>query len=103
MVVEKQNTDAKFWPRLQKQPGKLSFVKTDFSKYKDEDEDDDEPAVDPQAGMNAQLAQMMSGMPGMGGMSGMGGMPGMGGMDPAMLEKVMANSKTDVNTTNLGG
>lgn len=70
----------KYWPRLQKAPGKLAFVKTDFSKYKDEDEDD-EPENN-QQDMNAQLAQMMA-------MQGQGGMPG---MSPDIM-KMMADAK----------
>jgi len=60
------------------------FVKTDFSKWVDEDEQDGEPLkdddMDPMGGMG--------GMPGMGGMGGMPGMGGMGGMGDMDLERV---------------
>lgn len=50
---------APFWPRVYAGEQKLAWIKTDFSKYKDEDEDDEEVNAD---------------MPDMGGMGGMGNM-----------------------------
>jgi hypothetical protein len=79
LSVEKETTGAKFWPRLQKSAGKLSFVKTDFSKYVDEDEDDEapfNPYANPQASLNEEMMKMMGGM---------GGMPG---MNPDLLKKL---------------
>ena len=52
------------------------YVKTDFGKWVDEDEQDGEP-VKPEEDMDP-----------MGGMGGMGGMPGMGGMGGMDLEQV---------------
>ena len=66
-VIKKQEPEAPYWPRLLKQSGKQHWLKTDFSKWKDEDEDDDVNVDAPFGGMD---------MAGMGGMGGMGGMPG---------------------------
>jgi len=63
-----------YWPRLTKQKARLHWLKTDFEKWVDEDEQEAKEE-DPMAGMGG-----MPGMPGMPGMGGMGGMPGMGGM-----------------------
>eukprot|EP01134_Creolimax_fragrantissima_P004562 CFRG4562T1 len=103
--------EGEFWPRLIK-TGKLHFVKTDFKKWIDEDEED-EP-IDMDGGMGGMPGMGgppgmggMGGMPGMGGMGGMGGMPGMGGMGgmPGMegmdmskmadLQKMMAQMQAD--------
>ncbi|KAJ3275333.1 hypothetical protein HDV01_000625 [Terramyces sp. JEL0728] len=94
LAFEKSNKDTKFWNRLQKGSGKLAFVKTDFSKYQDSDEDEEETPDqmggmnDPMGGMNAQLAQMMGGMGGAGGFNPdmlkmMGGAQGGAGLAPA--------------------
>lgn len=87
MTLVKADLNTEYWPRLSKDK-KVSFIKTDFSKWVDEDEQDGEvlEKEDDDMGMGG-----MPGMPGMGGMGGMpgmeglggmgGGMPGMGGMD----------------------
>jgi len=73
------------------------FVKTDFGKWVDEDEQDGEPVkpdedMDPMGGMGGMGGMPgmggMGGMPGMGGMGGMPGMGGMGGMGGMDLEQV---------------
>jgi len=75
-----------YWPRLTKEKVRLHWLKVDFDKWKDEDDDeDDKPADYDMPGMEG-----MGGMPGMGGgpggfdmeamMKQMGGMEGMGGM-----------------------
>lgn len=58
---------------------KNAFLKTDFSKWVDEDEQDEAPADVPDD-MDMGGMGGMGGMPGMGGMGGMPGMGGMGGM-----------------------
>lgn len=92
-VIRKAKAQEEYWPRLTKEKKKYFFIKTDFDKWVDEDEQEDEAADNGDdfdlGGGNpmANLAGMggmagMPGMPGMGGMGGMGmpGMPGMGGM-----------------------
>lgn len=95
LVLQKKELKAEFWPRLSKEKAKLHYLKTDFDKWVDEDEQDGGDDVD-LGGMNpfggAGGGGMPPGMGGMGGggdlasmMQGMGGMGGMGGM-PGMPE-----------------
>lgn len=42
LVLRKKEPKAEFWPRLTKEKVKTPFVKTDFSKWVDEDEQDGE-------------------------------------------------------------
>ncbi|KAF9258614.1 HSP20-like chaperone [Marasmius fiardii PR-910] len=70
LVLRKKELKEEYWPRLTKEKVKNAFVKTDFSKWVDEDEQNGEPAA---------VEDDMDPM-GMGGMGGMGGMPGLGGM-----------------------
>jgi hypothetical protein len=67
-VLRKKEKKIEYWPRLTKEKVKTPFIKTDFSKWVDEDEQDGAPAADDDFDMG-----------GMGGMGGMG--DGMGGMD----------------------
>lgn len=41
-ILRKKNLNAEYWPRLTKEKVKLHFLKTDFDKWRDEDEQDDE-------------------------------------------------------------
>ncbi|KAI9828098.1 MAG: hypothetical protein M1832_003625 [Thelocarpon impressellum] len=76
LVLRKKELKEDYWPRLLKDSKKVHFLKTDFDKWVDEDEQDEvADEVDPTGGMGG-----MPGMPGMGGMGGMGGMPGMEGL-----------------------
>ncbi|KAF8887773.1 HSP20-like chaperone [Infundibulicybe gibba] len=80
LTLRKKEKKTEYWPRLTKEKVKNAFLKTDFSKWVDEDEQDGaekdvEEDMDPMGGMGG-----MGGMPGMGGMGGMPGMGGMGGM-----------------------
>jgi len=80
-IVLAKDTES-FWPRLTKSQQKHHWLKVDFNKWKDEDDDsDDDSRPDKMGGMGGM------GMPGMGGM----GMPGMGGenMDFAEMMKNM--------------
>lgn len=86
MVLQKKELNAEFWPRLLKDKAKVHFLKTDFDKWVDEDEQDAVPEDD-------DYMSRMGGMGGMGGDGGFGGidfsklggagggMPGMGGDD----------------------
>ncbi|KAJ2986192.1 hypothetical protein NUW58_g5143 [Xylaria curta] len=64
--LRKKDLKEEYWPRLLKDSAKVQFVKTDFDKWVDEDEQNEAPEDD------------LSQFGGMGGMPGMGG--GMGGM-----------------------
>jgi len=66
MVLRKKELKEEFWPRLLKDAKKVHFLKTDFDKWVDEDEQDEAPEDD------------------LGSMGGMGGMPGMGDMSSMM-------------------
>lgn len=78
LKLVKKKLKEEYWPRLLKDSKKVHFLKTDFDKWVDEDEQDEAPADD-----FSQFGGMgggMGGMPGMGGMGDMGGLGGMGGM-----------------------
>lgn len=82
LKLVKKELKEEYWPRLLKDTKKMHFLKTDFDKWVDEDEQDEAPQEDFSqfGGMGGMGGDMgMGGMPGMGGMGGMGGMPGMGG------------------------
>ena len=66
LVLRKKEKKEEFWPRLLKDSKKMHFLKTDFDKWVDEDEQDEAPEDD------------------FGNMGGMGGMPGMGDMSSMM-------------------
>lgn len=72
MKLQKKELKEEYWPRLLKDAKKPHFLKTNFDKWADEDEQNDAPEED--------LAQFGGADGGMGGMPGMG-MPGMGGND----------------------
>ncbi|KAG8978930.1 hypothetical protein FRB90_008249 [Tulasnella sp. 427] len=100
LILRKKSKKLEFWPRLTKEKLKIPFIKTDFSKWVDEDEQEGE-ALKPDDDFDPDMGGMggMGGMPGMGGMGGMpgmggmGGMPGMGGMGGMDIESMLANLK----------
>lgn len=75
-VLRKKELKEEYWPRLLKESKKVHFLKTDFDKWVDEDEQNEKP--DDSDYMN-NMGGGMGGMPGMGDMGGMGGMGGDGG------------------------
>lgn len=100
LVLRKKELKEEFWPRLLKDKAKVHFLKTNFDKWVDEDEQDEAPADDemmnqmnPMGGGGGDggfggidfsklgAAQGMGGLPGMGGMGGMPGMEGFEGGD----------------------
>ncbi|KAI0440998.1 HSP20-like chaperone [Xylaria telfairii] len=81
MKLRKKDLKEEYWPRLLKDAAKVQFVKTDFDKWVDEDEQNEVADDD-----MSQFGGGMGGMPGgdFGGidfskLGGMGGMDGMGG------------------------
>jgi hypothetical protein len=46
MVLRKKELKEEFWPRLLKNAQKVHFLKTDFDKWVDEDEQDEAPEDD---------------------------------------------------------
>lgn len=67
MKLQKKDLKEEYWPRLLKESKRVHFLKTDFDKWVDEDEQNEAPEED------------FSQFGGMGGAGGAGGMPGMGG------------------------
>ena len=66
LTLLKSKPRAEYWPRLQKPKTKLPFVIVDWSKYVDEDEQEDEI----QEGGNPMEGMDMGGLAGMGGAGG---------------------------------
>ncbi|KAH9807841.1 Protein wos2 [Teratosphaeria destructans] len=73
LVLQKKELNEEYWPRLLKDKAKVHFLKTDFDKWVDEDEQDAIPEDD-------DYMSRMGGMPG-----GMGGDGGFGGIDFSKL------------------
>ena len=107
LLLRKKEKKAEYWPRLTKEKVRNAFLKTDFSKWVDEDEQDgDKAALDEDFDMGGMGGMGMPGMGGMG-MPGMGGMGGMGDLDSvspkharrpfrnrgAVLMKMLSNSQ----------
>lgn len=84
LTIFKKERQSEYWPRLTKEKVKNAFLKTDFSKWVDEDEQD---------GVIAEESSDMGGMGEMGGMGGMGGGMG-GGMD---FEKASVSPTNNLN------
>jgi len=74
--LAKKDTNAPFWPRLTKDTKKLHFLKTDFARWRDEDDSEEEEKED------YNLEEMMNSMGGLNGM-GAGGMEGLDGVPQA--------------------
>ena len=87
LVLRKKELKQEFWPRLLKDNKKMHFLKTNFDKWVDEDEQDEAPADDE---MMNQMNPMGGGGGGDGGFGGidfskLGGAGGPGGMDMASM------------------
>lgn len=80
--LRKKEAKEEFWPRLLKDSKKVHYLKTDFDKWVDEDEQEEAPEDD-LGGMGAGGMDMASMMGGMGGMGGAGG--DFGGIDFSKL------------------
>lgn len=86
-ILRKKKVQAEFWPRLLKEKLKLHYIKTDFDKWVDEDEQEEQADEDEMANFGGAPG---GGAPGgmdfsqlMGGAGGAGGAPG--GMDFSQL------------------
>ena len=75
-ILQKEQEDLPYWPRLIKDTKKMHYIALDFSKWCDEDEE----------GGDDKGAEDFANFGGMGGMPGMGGMGGMPGMDFANFD-----------------
>lgn len=81
MKLQKKELKLEYWPRLLKENKRLHFLKTDFDKWVDEDEQNEAPEED--------FSQF----------GGMGGMPGMGGgMGGTLHTNPVSQSLLTVNT-----
>lgn len=88
MILRKKDQQEEYWPRLTKEKLKYHYIKTDFDKWVDEDEQDevkDDPNDFGGPGGAMDFSQMLSGMGGMGGLGGAGGSGGPGGVDLSAL------------------
>ncbi|KAI0432647.1 HSP20-like chaperone [Xylaria sp. FL1042] len=85
MKLRKKDLKEEYWPRLLKDSAKVQFLKTDFDKWVDEDEQNEAPEDD------------FSQFGGMGGMPGMGGMGGgdFGGIDFSKLGGAAGGAGSD--------
>ncbi|KAI8056929.1 prostaglandin E synthase 3-like protein [Syncephalis plumigaleata] len=79
MIIKKKVDDQPYWPRLQKEKIKLPYLRTDFSRWVDEDEQHEQAA----------------------GEGGMQGFPGMEGMDFSQFQG--AGGDMDFNAMMGGG
>ena len=68
LKIFKKDLGLEYWPRLTKEKVKYNYIKTDFDKWVDEDEQDEVPEQDDMAGAGGMdLASMMGGAGGAGG------------------------------------
>ncbi|KAH9075677.1 HSP20-like chaperone [Lactarius deliciosus] len=92
--LRKKDLEQEFWPRLTKDKVKSPYIKTDFSKWVDEDEQEGAAVLD------EENFGGMGGMPGMGGIPGLGDLGG-GDMDFSKMMASMGNPDVDIG--NPGG
>ncbi|KAJ5120310.1 uncharacterized protein N7515_009698 [Penicillium bovifimosum] len=88
LVLRKKELKEEFWPRLLESKQKMHFLKTDFDKWVDEDEQDeageDDYANNFGGGFGGEDPSAGAGGLGNIDFSKLGGMPGMGGMPGGM-------------------
>jgi len=87
LVLQKKDLKEEYWPRLLKDNKKMHFLKTNFDKWVDEDEQDEAPEDEDYMSKMNPMAGGAGGDGGFGGIDfsklgagGMGDMGGMGGM-----------------------
>jgi len=61
MVLRKKDLREEYWPRLLKDSKKVHFLKTDFDKWVDEDEQEEAPEDDMGMGGMGDMSSMMGG------------------------------------------
>lgn len=84
LVIAKKDTTKSYWPRLLKDKTKQFWLKTDFARWKDEDDDDDEP-IDSNAMGGFDFSQFAN----LNG--GEGGLPDMSDLDFTQMPGGIAN------------
>lgn len=98
LKLYKKDLESEYWPRLTKEKVKYPYIKTDFDKWVDEDEQDEVEAEGNDAAQGMDFSQMMGGAGGAGGAGGMdfskmmGGAGGAGTPDMAQLQQLLAQS-----------
>ncbi|KAL4974020.1 HSP20-like chaperone [Aspergillus desertorum] len=106
LVLRKKELKEEYWPRLLKESKKVHFLKTDFDKWVDEDEQDEAPeddygnnfgGFDPsdQGGLGNIDFSKLGGLSGMGGAGGDLGAEGEEGDDDDMPELEEADNKAE--------
>jgi len=91
LVLRKKELKQEFWPRLLKDNKKMHFLKTNFDKWVDEDEQDEAPADDEMMNQMNPMGGAGGGDGGFGGIdfSKLGGAGGPGGLDMASMMQSM--------------
>ncbi|EHN01525.1 Sba1p [Saccharomyces cerevisiae x Saccharomyces kudriavzevii VIN7] len=74
LKLYKKDLESEYWPRLTKEKMRYSYIKTDFDKWVDEDEQDEVEVEGNDAAQGMDFSQMMGGAGGPGGAGGAGGM-----------------------------
>lgn len=95
LKLYKKDLESEYWPRLTKEKVKYPYIKTDFDKWVDEDEQDEVEAEGNDAAQGMDFSQMMGGAGGAGGMDFsqmMGDAGGAGSPDMAQLQQLLAQS-----------
>ncbi|KAF1840704.1 HSP20-like chaperone [Cucurbitaria berberidis CBS 394.84] len=104
LVLRKKELKEEYWPRLLKDSKKVHYLKTDFDKWVDEDEQDEAPEDDMMNQMNPMGGAGGPGGDGgfggidfskLGAAGGAGGLPGMGGMDLSSMGMGMGGGDSD--------
>ena len=61
-VLRKKDLQTEYWPRLTKEKQRLHFLKTNFDKWVDEDEQEGVPEENPMAGMDPMASEGLGGL-----------------------------------------
>lgn len=94
-VLRKKELQAEYWPRITKVKAKYHYIKTDFDKWVDEDEQDGQEEESSDLPPNPYMGgdAGAGGMPGMADMASMfggaGGAGGADGMNPDFMQQLL--------------